>query len=164
MSWCQDYKQVFLSQSISLGLSPSCRCLCCCHPVFAVYWHFEVAAHASILLSSRRRFYHFYLHGLATKSTMSYLFASYYMYYFTVCENRSKKSHLTKWREKRALWFTLLKGIVFKTHSKCRIWIFGILAFSTNFCPIKTDTCGNTIWPQASAFQKLAKMDHFWHF
>ena len=24
--------------------------------------------------------------------------------------------------------------------------------------------CGNTVWPQASAFQKLAKMDHFWHF
>ena len=23
---------------------------------------------------------------------------------------------------------------------------------------------GNTVWPQASDFQKLAKMDHFWHF
>ena len=39
-----------------------------------------------------------------------------------------------------------------------------ILAFSTNFCPIKTNLSGNTIWPQASGFQKLAKMDHFWHF
>ena len=39
-----------------------------------------------------------------------------------------------------------------------------ILAFSTNFCPIKTDLSGNTVWPQASGFQKLAKMDHFWHF
>ena len=36
-----------------------------------------------------------------------------------------------------------------------------ILAVSTNFCPIKTDPSGNT---QASVFQKLAKMDHFWHF
>ena len=41
---------------------------------------------------------------------------------------------------------------------------FWILAFSTNFCPIKTDLSGNTVWPQASGFQKLAKMDHFWHF
>ena len=39
-----------------------------------------------------------------------------------------------------------------------------ILAFSTNFCPIKTDLSGNTVWPQASGFLKLAKMDHFWPF
>ena len=41
---------------------------------------------------------------------------------------------------------------------------FWILAFSTNFWPIKTDLSGNTVWPQASGFQKLAKLDHFWHF
>ena len=41
---------------------------------------------------------------------------------------------------------------------------FWILAFSTNFCPIKTDLSGNTVWPQALGFQKLAKLDHFWHF
>ena len=41
---------------------------------------------------------------------------------------------------------------------------FPILAFSTNFCPIKTDLSGNTVWPKAPDFQKLAKMDHFWHF
>ena len=43
---------------------------------------------------------------------------------------------------------------------------FWILAFFTNICsPIKTDLSGNTIWPQASGFQKLAKMmNHFWHF
>ena len=41
---------------------------------------------------------------------------------------------------------------------------FWILAFSTIFCPIKTDMSGNTVWPQASGFQKLAKMDDFWHF
>ena len=45
--------------------------------------------------------------------------------------------------------------------SHLHLWI---LAFSTNFCPIKTDLSGNTVWPQASGFQKLAKMDHFWHF
>ena len=50
---------------------------------------------------------------------------------------------------------------LFENYSKCLIWI---LAFSTKFCPIKTDLSGNTVWPQASAFQKLAKMDQFWHF
>ena len=37
-----------------------------------------------------------------------------------------------------------------------------------NFPPIfvlfRIDLPGNTVWPQASAFQKLAKMDQFWHF
>ena len=41
---------------------------------------------------------------------------------------------------------------------------FWILAFSTNFCPIKTDLSGNTVWPLASGCQKLAKIDHFSHF
>ena len=41
---------------------------------------------------------------------------------------------------------------------------FSILAFSTIFCSIKSDMSGNTAWPQASDFQKLAKMDQFWHF
>ena len=36
-----------------------------------------------------------------------------------------------------------------------------MLAFSTNLCPNKTDLSGNTVWPQASGFQKLVKMDHF---
>ena len=36
---------------------------------------------------------------------------------------------------------------------------FGIF---TNFCPIKSDLSGNTVWPQASGFQKLVKTDHFW--
>ena len=34
---------------------------------------------------------------------------------------------------------------------------FWILAFSTNFCPIKIDLSGNTVWTQR-------KIDHFWHF
>ena len=38
------------------------------------------------------------------------------------------------------------------------IWI----CFFTNFCPIKTDLSGSTVWMQASGFQKLAKMNHFW--
>ena len=42
--------------------------------------------------------------------------------------------------------------------SHLNVWI---LAFSTNFCPIKTDLSGNTSWPQAWGFQKLAKIEHF---
>ena len=39
---------------------------------------------------------------------------------------------------------------------------FSILAFSTNFwCPIKADLSGNTVWPQASGFQKIAKLTIF---
>ena len=45
-----------------------------------------------------------------------------------------------------------------------RITHFLILAYSTNFCPIKSDLSGNTVWPQASDFQKLAKTEYFWHF
>ena len=41
---------------------------------------------------------------------------------------------------------------------------FSILAFFANFCPIKIDLSGNTVWPQASGLKKLAKMDHFWRF
>ena len=29
-----------------------------------------------------------------------------------------------------------------------------------NFCPIQRDLSGNTVWPQATGFQKLVKMDH----
>ena len=38
---------------------------------------------------------------------------------------------------------------------------FRILAFSVNFCPIKNDISGNTVWLQASGFQKLAKLTIF---
>ena len=35
------------------------------------------------------------------------------------------------------------------------------VAFFTNFCPIRIDLSGNTVWPQALGFQKLTKMDNF---
>ena len=52
---------------------------------------------------------------------------------------------------------------VWKSHKMSHL-NFSILAFSTNFWPIKTDLSGNTVWQQASDLQKLAKMDNFWHF
>ena len=45
---------------------------------------------------------------------------------------------------------------MFENYSKCRI-----LAFFTIFCTIKSDLSGNTVWPQASGFQKLAKLTIF---
>ena len=62
------------------------------------------------------------------------------------------------------LHFIFLSSQKILEFENCRIWIFKILAFSTNFCPIKIDLSGTTVWPQASGLQKLAKMDHFWHF
>ena len=39
-----------------------------------------------------------------------------------------------------------------------------ILAFYTNFCPNKSYLSCNTVWPQVSGIQKLAKMDYFLYF
>ena len=41
---------------------------------------------------------------------------------------------------------------------------FWSMVFSTNFCQIKIDLSGNTVWLQVSGFQKFAKLTNFWHF
>ena len=41
---------------------------------------------------------------------------------------------------------------------KCGIWI---LAFSPIFCHFRIDLSGDTVWPQTSGFQKLAKINYF---
>ena len=51
--------------------------------------------------------------------------------------------------------FGLCHPTLFENHQKCLIWTFSILAFSTNFCPIKIELFGNTV------LQKLAENDHF---
>ena len=70
------------------------------------------------------------------------------------------------WLQNQAFIYHFLMGKIHKilaleNYSQCHIWI---LTLSTNFCHIKTDLSGKTVWPQASGFQKLAKMDHFGHF
>ena len=40
---------------------------------------------------------------------------------------------------------------------------FLFLAFPTIFRPLKIDLYGNTVWPQASGFQKIAKLTIFGH-
>ena len=47
------------------------------------------------------------------------------------------------------------------TKKNGRLFDCSILAFSTNFCPIENDLSGNTAWPPATGFQKLAKLSHF---
>ena len=41
---------------------------------------------------------------------------------------------------------------------------FLISRFFINFCTIKIDLSGNTVWLQGPDFDKLAKIDYFWHF
>ena len=76
-----------------------------------------------------------------------------------------KHEMLNLWEEKNAFIPLHLSSwhIVWKLLKMSHL-NFWILAFSTNFCPIKNDLSGNTVWPQALGFQKVAKMDHFWHF
>ena len=56
-----------------------------------------------------------------------------------------------------------IQGVQTSLGSKAHLFdlSFSILTFSTNFCPFKKDLSGNTVWPQASGFQKLAKMNNF---
>ena len=53
--------------------------------------------------------------------------------------------------------FTVHNHIVWKLLKMSHL-NFGIFH---QFCPFKSDLSGNAIWPQASHFQKLAKMDFF---
>ena len=50
---------------------------------------------------------------------------------------------------------------MFENYSKCRFFDFSILVISNNFYPIKSDLTGNAVRPQASGFQKLAKLTIF---
>ena len=52
---------------------------------------------------------------------------------------------------------------LFENYPKCLIWIFQFWHFPPILF-INIELSGNTVWPQASGFQTLAKMDHFWHF
>ena len=47
---------------------------------------------------------------------------------------------------------------LFENYSKCRISIFRFLAFSTSFCPFKSDMSGNTVLPKASGCQNSLAM------
>ena len=66
-------------------------------------------------------------------------------------ENTQPSNTLKNTRAKRATLNYRSKFILFENYSKCRIWI---LTFSTNFCLIKSDLSGNTVWPQVSGYLK----------
>ena len=75
----------------------------------------------------------------------------------------AKNAVLTKWKgtffaltnEKHYIPKVLLKQSYQRNHY--------ILAFSINFCPIENGLSGNTVRLKDLGFQKVAKMNHFWH-
>ena len=66
--------------------------------------------------------------------------------------------------------FSSLEAVVAQSQTRHSVWKspkmsllnFGI--FHQFFDLFKTDLSGNSVWPQALGFQKLTKLDHFWHF
>ena len=60
-----------------------------------------------------------------------------------------------------SLFYTLHSAHSFWKLLKTSHLHFSIVAFFTNFCLMKNDLSGNTVWQQATGFQKLAKIDHF---
>ena len=59
------------------------------------------------------------------------------------------------WFPKIALCLKITQNVAFEFFN------YGIFH---QFCPIKVNLSGNTVWPQATGFQNIAKIDHIWHF
>ena len=78
--------------------------------------------------------------------------------YLTITTHWGKHIHFQP--DFRPLCTFLLPHRVWKSPNMSHL-SFSILAFSTNFCPTKIDLSGNTVWPQASRFQKHAKLTIF---
>ena len=74
------------------------------------------------------------------------------------CKKWYKMSQIPFWNPSKIVYHFWRENTLFENVA------FLILTFSTDFCPIKTDLPGNTVWPQSSGFQKLTKIDHFQHF
>ena len=81
--------------------------------------------------------------------------------FFILVSEKYKKVSFSTWPREVFLYYHWVNCLKITQNVAFEFWIS---AFSTNFCPIKTDMSGNTVWLQASGVQKLAKMDHFWHF
>ena len=75
------------------------------------------------------------------------------------CTQSSLEVGLTCFEEALKIYTSVYTvSTLFENYSKRHIWI---LAFSTTFCPIKTNPSGNTVWPQASGFQNSPKLTIF---
>ena len=77
--------------------------------------------------------------------------------YYLIANKREDKRLFLLYRVTKqylSVWDDDIIYTVFENRSKSRIWIFV-------FSPFKSDLSGNTVWPQASGFQKLPI---FWHF
>ena len=57
----------------------------------------------------------------------------------------------------------LLRRLMLPKHIVWKLLKMSHLKFGI-FHQLLSDLSANTVWPQASGFQKLSKMDHFWHF
>ena len=57
-----------------------------------------------------------------------------------------------------------MKSHTSKTMAQCLKITQNVSFDLFNFCRINIDLSGNTVWLQTSGFQKVAKMDHYWHF
>ena len=83
------------------------------------------------------------------------------------CLFKRRTFFLARAIRKNQNWLLLISNYSWRNLSWLRIShclkITQNVAFSTNFLPFKTDLSGNTFWPQASGFQKLAKIYQFWH-
>ena len=84
---------------------------------------------------------------------------SFYAYHYRFSGQYSGLALLTTWLFTQVI--TQNQSIVLENHQKRRI---SIMPFFNNFFPIKSDLSGNTVWQQASSFQKIAKIDYFCHF
>ena len=108
------------------------------------------------------------LQHIALKVVQFRLFYTFIIYILKSRRNHPMRKYGRSWFVARRWNYRYVGGstvsTLFENYSKCRIWIFLILAFFINFCTNKIDLSGNTFWPQALGFHKLAKIDYFWLF
>ena len=116
----------------------------------------RVASAASLILSCDQLSKNTFVAVLQRReSRLSPVFRVWYQYRFTfykITQTIRVSWILQIWK------FKVSQNPIFSTmlgnYPKCRKWIL-------QFWPIKSDLSGNTVWTQASGFQKLAKLTIF---
>ena len=78
---------------------------------------------------------------------------------FRINFNLSERSELENQLEKKLL--VLPQYLKITQNIALEIFNFGIFY---QYCPNQSDLSGNTVWPKALGFQKLAKIEHFFAF
>ena len=78
----------------------------------------------------------------------------------TIFVNIFFETNIRQTRLKISIYKRVAKLFKKKQKTQC-LKITQNVPFSFNFCPVKIDLSGNTVWPQTSGFQKLAKLTNF---